>query len=134
MCCFKQSDTTEIENGVQDDKEETLDSIGRDAAEHDVSLTIGLQNLPNPCDENDIIENLSVKIQGRKVAVVPKIFKVAIKSEDPEGLENKKENSELHLKCVAVAKASIKKQGLLSEICLRVILNFQHALRLEKQN
>lgn len=40
---FKRSGTTETENGVQDVEKETLDSIARDATEHNVSFTrVGL--------------------------------------------------------------------------------------------
>lgn len=31
MHCLKQSDTTETEKGIQDDQEETHDSMGQDA-------------------------------------------------------------------------------------------------------
>lgn len=96
---FKQCGMTETENCVQDDEEETIGSMGRDVTERGVLfMKIGLQHLLNRCGENDVIEILSVKMQGREVVVIHKIFELAVELEDIEGVEKEEGSPEVQLK------------------------------------
>ena len=72
-------------------------------------------------------------MQGQEVAAVPETYKEAFEASDLDGGEEEEESPEMQLKCLAVAKASLERRGVLTEACLKAIRDCQRELRLEKQ-
>lgn len=109
----------------------TAESMERDAKEHGAKFTrVGLENLLNPAEEDDVIEELTLEQLGRDVAGTEV---EEIEDEVVDQIETEEALSlEQELQCLAQARSILERHGGLCEAGRKAFSNCQRSLRLEK--
>ena len=128
--CHKKFLHTLLEDGKEKNStaevEEVLGCMSHDAKENGVTISkANLQNLLNPEDENHVTEKMTVQQLGREIAGLHDPL-----SDDEELYPSVR----AQLSCLAVAKATLERREHLSDEMYKAFYEFQHVLRLEKQN